>query len=303
MGLKQFYRYVFLFLLSVFVLTGCGSSKHKGDEVTPTSRSNSTATETPTATPSPSPTTTATPTPTTTVEVTKGYLLDSALEGVTYICDDGNKTALTNAEGMFECTKAPVTFKIGGLTLGTLTAFTADGKVYPQDLLGLSRDNFSDSRLKLLARLLQSLDDDGNIATKITITQSVRDSIANEQKFDDMSQSDVEALLSGLGKSLVAECGALKHLGDSGVSCGSDGTYYVEDTYVAPISTPTPPVKNKLSDATIVYSASPVLNQTSLELLQIHLDTHQSSDNQMHYLDLLCLVRARYERILYMLSE
>jgi hypothetical protein len=144
--------------------------------------------------------------------------------GVNYSCD--NNEGLTDDEGMFECIAPPVTFKIGNLTIGTLTAFTSDGKVYPQDLLGLSRTNFTDSRLKLLARLLQSLDDDGVIADKIMITQGVRDGITDVQDFKDMSQSDIEALLSGIGKSLPKECEALKHLGAS-VSCNSDGGYYV----------------------------------------------------------------------------
>jgi len=158
------------------------------------------------------------------VTKTKGYLIDSPLAGVTYSCDGSER--LTDDEGMFECIAPPVTFKIGNLTLGTLTAFTSDGKVYPQDLLGLSRTNFTDSRLKLLARLLQSLDDDGVIADKITITQGVRDGITDVQDFKDMSLSDLQSLASGLGKTFVKECEALKHLGAS-VSCGSDGGYYV----------------------------------------------------------------------------
>jgi hypothetical protein len=158
---------------------------------------------------------------------TKGYLIDSPLAGVTYSCDGSE--GLTDDEGMFECIAPPVTFKIGNLTLGTLTSFTSDGKVYPQDLLGLSRTNFTDSRLKLLARLLQSLDDDGVIAEKITITQGVRDGITDVQNFKDMSQSDVQSLVSGLGKTFVKECEALKHLGAS-VSCGSDGGYMVSSS-------------------------------------------------------------------------
>ncbi len=54
---------------------------------------------------------------------------------------------------MFECIDAPITFKIGGLTLGTIYKFPDDGEVHLQDLLGLDRDNFSDEKLKLLAWL------------------------------------------------------------------------------------------------------------------------------------------------------
>ena len=137
---------------------------------------------------------------------------------------------------MFECVNAPVTFKVGALTLGTLTAFTADGKVYPQDLLKLARDNYSNSKLKLLTQLFQSLDDDGKIKDKITITKSVRDAISKEQNFKDMSANDVSSLVSGIGKTFVQECGAMKHLGDKSLNCNSDGSYYV-DTYVPPVVT------------------------------------------------------------------
>jgi len=157
---------------------------------------------------------------------TKGYLIDSPLWGVNYECD--NEEALTDSNGTFECIAPPVTFRIGQLTLGRLNTFTADGKVYPQDLLGLDRANYSDDRLKLLARLMQSLDDDGDIETQITITLNVRDALDEEQNFSDMSERDVELLVNKLEKNLVTECRALEHLGASGVHCNSDGSYYLE---------------------------------------------------------------------------
>ena len=247
MNLNSFYKYIFVFVISLFVLTGCGGNGSSGGESNGTALSteqNGSVDDNG-----------STPTAENNLTKTKGYLIDSPLQGVTYLCD-GNE-ALTNASGMFECLNPPVTFKIGGLTLGTLTEFTADGKVYPQDLLGLARTNFTDSRLKLLARLLQSLDDDGDIDTKITITQSVRSGITTTQDFKDMSQSDVQSLLSGLGKSLVAECGALEHLG-ANVTCNSDGSYYV---YTPPVSTPTPTptptnTTNKTHQKTFTYDST-----------------------------------------------
>ncbi len=140
----------------------------------------------------------------------KGYLLDSALFGVTYRCD--GKESLTNEDGLFECVTPPVSFNIGGLKLGTITVFTADTKVYPQDLLGLKRDDFADEHLKLLARLLQSLDDDGDIETTITIEPSLRDALMKEQNFTALSETDIDILLQKLEKPFVTEESALKHL-------------------------------------------------------------------------------------------
>ena len=213
---QRLLQYLLIFLVSLAMLTGCGSSSsHSGGDKN---------TSNTIGVPTPTPTAVSTATPTPTPHKTKGYLIDSPLVGVTYSCDGSE--GLTDNNGMFECVNTPITFKIGNLTLGTVTAFTSDGKVYPQDLLGLNRANFTNSRLKLLARLLQSLDDDGVIADKIMITQGVRDGITDVQDFKNMSQNDVKALLIGIDKSLPKECEALKHLGGS-VNCGSDGSYYV----------------------------------------------------------------------------
>ena len=182
--MKKFYSLIFVFLVSLFVV-GCGSDGGSGFSDGNTSN----------------------------LTKTKGYLLDSALEGVSYFCD--GKEGLTDSQGLFECANPPVTFKIGSLVLGKLEAFTTDGKVYPQDLLGLPRTNFTDSRLKLLARLLQSLDDDGDISTTIKIEQSVKDAFDVEQKFKDFNETDIKALLDGLGKNFVNEIDALNHLRES----------------------------------------------------------------------------------------
>ena len=158
---------------------------------------------------------------------TKGYLIDSPIQGVTYLCDD--KEGLTDTSGMFECLNPPVIFKIGELTLGGLKKFTTDGKVYPQDLLGLNRANFSNTRLKLLARFLQSLDDDGIISEGINITEDIRNTFTVIQDFKDMNEGDIYSLLRRVGsKSLAKECGALKHLGDTSVTCNNDGSYAID---------------------------------------------------------------------------
>ena len=168
----------------------------------------------------------------------KGYLIDSPIVGVTYIC--GDIKGVTDSDGMFECKETPITFKIGNLTLGVLTEFTADGKVYPQDLLGINRKSFSNDRLKLLTRFLQSIDDDGIIDKSITIDESIGKAnvFEKEQSFQSLSEGEVIGLLRGVNnRTLVKECGALKHLGDKLVKCNSDGSYYVAPP---PKNNPTP---------------------------------------------------------------
>lgn len=135
----------------------------------------------------------------------KGYLLDSPIEGVGYSC--GDILGITTATGEFTCTVAPVTFSIGKLILGTINTFTSDKKVYPQDIFDLNRSNFSDPKVIRLTRLVQSLDDDGNIDAKITIPTGT------SNKFNEDSNSlDLETqVLLGDG-TLVSEENAIKHL-------------------------------------------------------------------------------------------
>ena len=233
-----------LSFMIVILLSGCGSSSHKNNL---SSEKNSTMIEDRVEENS------------TEVTVTKikGYLIDSPIEGVNYICADGSD-GLTDNNGMFECEKAPVTFKIGALTLGLLNSFTLDKKVYLHDLIkGVDRGTYVNSKLKLLARVVQSLDDDGNIEEKITITQSVRDLFFIEQNLSEMLEYDIESLVQRVGKDFVPECKAIKHLGDKNVDCDEVGEYRIYDEDEAPVATPTPtpdttnPIVTLNGDATI----------------------------------------------------
>ncbi|CAA6799323.1 MAG: Fimh-like protein [uncultured Sulfurovum sp.] len=175
MNIKQFYRYVFVFLLSVFVFTGCGSDNGGGEFVAPDK---------------------------------VGYLIDSPIANIDYEC--GTKKAKTNSEGKFECSELPVTFKVGGIEVGILDSMTADSKVYPQDLAQVGRDNFTDDDVIKIAVFLQSLDDDGNIATEITLPNDI-----NSTKIDtlaEMTLDEITTFLISIGKTAVSKEDAIKHL-------------------------------------------------------------------------------------------
>ena len=139
------------------------------------------------------------------LNLTKGYLIDTPINGVNYKCE--NISGVTKNGGEFECEKAPVSFSIGGYLLGTIDHFTVDKKVYLQDLLGLPRANYTDPNLIELARLVQSLDDDGDISTEITITPEMA------SKFNNASNSaTVEELATLAGVTLVSVNSAMEHL-------------------------------------------------------------------------------------------
>jgi len=143
----------------------------------------------------------------------KGYVLDSPISGLDFEC--GDIIGVTNDEGMFECRKFPVTFKIGNLTIGTISKIPADKKVYPQDILGKKRTNFTDAKVIELTRFLQSLDDDGNIDKIIKITPNIKNSFTTKQTLSTLSEDSQKALIEEAGKTYVTTQAAMTHLKDN----------------------------------------------------------------------------------------
>jgi hypothetical protein len=127
-----------------------------------------------------------------------GYFVDSAVVGADYDClsdEEFNKT--TGAGGKFECeTMAQIRFRIGKLELGTIDYLPDDNYVLPQDLAGVSRNDLNNSKVLALAKLLQSLDVDGDPSNGITIPEDVKEHLAHpedgqeHEKFDDKKLHD-----------------------------------------------------------------------------------------------------------------
>jgi hypothetical protein len=126
----------------------------------------------------------------TAVATSTGYLVDSPVANVDYDCiadNDYNKTTAT--DGRFTCRNmAQVRFRIGELVLGELTSLPADGYVFPQDLVGVARDTgIGNEKVIAMARLLQSLDTDGDPTNGITIRQDIKDLLVEVMEdFDPM---------------------------------------------------------------------------------------------------------------------
>jgi len=141
--------------------------------------------------------------------VAAGQLIDSPLAGVDYYCDDKDvqKTTIT---GEFTCQNLPVTFKIGKLLLGTIYRFTYDGKIFPQDLVGVSRDNYTDEDLIELLRLLQSLDADGVIDEAIVIPDDMASKFNNEE----INNKTLDEKADAAGVDLVSKDEAVNHAKD-----------------------------------------------------------------------------------------
>ncbi len=144
-------------------------------------------------------------------------LIDAPLAGVDYYCD-GKEVQKTTMTGAFTCQSVPVVFKIGKLLLGRITRFTYDGKIFPQDLVGVIRDNFTDEKLIALIRLLQSLDADGVIDDVIEIPEDIASKFDNE----DINTKTLDEKAAAAGVDLVSEDDAKDHLKDSMINVRSD---------------------------------------------------------------------------------
>jgi hypothetical protein len=89
-----------------------------------------------------------------------GVFVDSAVEGLTYQ-SGSNASGTTDANGTFTYEEGvSITFSLGGITLGTLP----DGKAL------VSPYDFGAQQAENIARLLQTLDADGNHANGINLT-------------------------------------------------------------------------------------------------------------------------------------
>ena len=96
----------------------------------------------------------------------KGVFIDGPVGGINY--STPTFKGVTNAEGVFEYRAGEtVTFSIGGLTLGSTTGKPV---VTPMDIVPDAK-NASDQRVVNICVVLQTLDQDGNPANGIMITE------------------------------------------------------------------------------------------------------------------------------------
>ena len=165
-------------------------------------------------------------------------LIDSPVNGISYEC--GENTGVTEQGGKLYCFEAPVTFSIGSMPIGTLAEFPTDLNVYLQDLLGVSRSEYSDASVVKLGRLLQSLDDDGLIAEAIDIPAETAAKFSAGNSLDD----SLNTLAEIANVDLVSEPFAIAHLKRS-YEGGEDATFYeitilVDDADAGTLLIPSP---------------------------------------------------------------
>lgn len=151
--------------------------------------------------------------------VVQGQFIDAAVAGLTYA--SGGQTGDTGGDGGFTCELGQtVTFSIGPITLPAVTC-SADGLVVTPFTVFETNDP-SDTSVQNLARLLQTLDSDGNPENGISIHPAVQTAASLPPDLDFASPSfdtDLSAFVSEVSTagyttntSLVSAADAMAHM-------------------------------------------------------------------------------------------
>ncbi len=141
-----------------------------------------------------------------------GQVVDSLVEGLQYT--SGSNSGLTDANGRFQAAPgADITFRVGDITLGTLSARDVLNIVDLVD--GAEEYSTSNPRIYNTARFLQSIDEDRDASNGIKITQQVRDlAVGVSMDFTDPSWDSASAttdFFAALGAPIVGTAAANTH--------------------------------------------------------------------------------------------
>lgn len=134
--------------------------------------------------------------------VTKiGVFADSPVEGLTYVI--GTKTAQTNAAGQFAYEEGQtITFKVGGIVLGSATA---SAFMSPVSLVSGATDE-NNTTVTNIAKFLQTIDDDNDPSNGIKLTSAIHNAALGRSI--DFTRSDaaydVDPAVTGAYAALIA---------------------------------------------------------------------------------------------------
>jgi hypothetical protein len=182
------------------------------------------------------------------------YFIDSPVEGLSYIGNDG-VSGKTDKNGKFTYNgNTEVKFYIGKAYIGDISSIDIkrDKKVFIQDIVGVDRAKTFDTRVVKIARVLQSLDDDGEPENGITLKKE----ILREVSIDTLSPSEIASIVQETGKSLIAKKRVKTHL--NSVLLRETGLNPFFDTSVDD----TPPIKPNITYPTIEQDGYKINNKT-----------------------------------------
>ena len=131
----------------------------------------------------------------------RGQLIDSKVIGVEYRC--GTVVDFTDENGTFSCESLPISFYIGKIALGDVSTLPSDGKVFPQDIVGVNRSDVNNSKVLKLALLLQSFDSDGNASNGITIEKSRSDKFDEEIVVSELTVDELKTVVKDKDENII----------------------------------------------------------------------------------------------------
>jgi hypothetical protein len=118
---------------------------------------------------------------TTSVGVT-GYFVDAPVANLTYDCVLDGTSGTTDASGAFWCqNRERIRFRVGQLVLGEIAELPSDGYVFPQDVVGTTREDVANPAVLAMAQLIQSLDVDANPDNGILIDENLAANLPPEE--------------------------------------------------------------------------------------------------------------------------
>ena len=149
--------------------------------------------------------------------VANASIVDGVVEGMSYETSSG-LSGLTDEDGGFLYRPGDtVTLRVGGVLLGSFVAeeAIADGKVFLQEIAGVGLGDLNDDHVEKMAVFLQSIDNDPDPYNGIVITDAVRQALSDDVfDLDNISKSELQALLTENGYAPVNEDDAMQHVKD-----------------------------------------------------------------------------------------
>jgi Ca2+-binding RTX toxin-like protein len=145
-----------------------------------------------------------------------GTIVDGIISNLAYETSSGI-TGYTDESGSFRYNDGDsVTFKIGGIIIGTATAEDlSENMIFLQDLADVSRGDLTDEYVTNMAVFLQSLDSEGTTEDGLQIDDSAHEAFAdNTLDLSSVSLQDVESELSMEGVVAIDEQEAMEHVKD-----------------------------------------------------------------------------------------
>ena len=152
-----------------------------------------------------------------TIDLTKlgsSNLIDGSVAGIEYTTSSG-LSGLTDENGGFAYLEGDtITFSVGGVILGEATAEdVSTGQTFLQDIADVARTDLNDEYTENMATFLQSLDNNGNAADGIGITEETREALADVQlDLRTATEAEVQQVVEQVGKTWVNEEKAMEHV-------------------------------------------------------------------------------------------